>query len=263
MEKIIVYTCITGGYDTLMQPYLPADGFEFICFVGKGEKKAEKVGVWKIEEIPFDWDDRQLVSRYPKINPQSALPENSRWSLWIDGNIRIKDGSIYELCRDLQRKCVRYAGIRHPFNDCVYEEAVKCLVDRRDSFHNIFKTVRFLRKNAFPEHAGLMENNIIFRSHNDEAVVRFDRWWWECFLALSHRDQLTHSFCLKGTTELQADLLFPEGITARNHRGLEYVLHPKPELNWIQRKLKYGLNKPEAAILRAYIRLSRPKKTKE
>lgn len=257
MEKIIIYTCITGGYDSLKQPLATAEGFEFICFVQKGMKNAEYDGVWKLEEIPFEWDDLQLLSRFPKMNPHSVLPEDIHWSLWMDANIRITDGSIYQLCRGFQERGVKYAGVKHPFNDCAYSEALKCLYDRRDSLGNLLKTIKFLRKNHLKEHAGLMENNLIFREHFDPAVEEFDKWWWECMVLHSHRDQLTHTFCLLDTPSLKAEYLLPEGVTARNFPGLEYTGHPKKELDWWHRKMKYGLNKPEGLILKFYTRISK------
>lgn len=259
MDNIIIYTAITGGYDALPQPFLPAEGFEFICFVEKGAKRGERDGVWKFEEIPYGWEDMTLLARSQKLNPHTVLPENSVWSLWIDGNIRITDGSLYEICRDLQKRDVKLAGIKHPFNDCPYKEAEKCLKDRRESLLKTLKTVKFLRDGNLPEHAGLMETNIIFRKHNDPAVVEFDRWWWECLVKYSNRDQLTQTYCLLDTPQLEYEYMFPEGVSTRNFPGVEYVRHPSRKLNWLQRKLKYGMNKPELFILRSYIKLTRPK----
>ena len=51
MEKIAIYTCIIGGYDELQQPAVVEEGFDFICFVGPGERTAERVGVWEIREL--------------------------------------------------------------------------------------------------------------------------------------------------------------------------------------------------------------------
>ena len=257
MEKIFIYTCITGGYDSLMQPLLPAEGFEFICFVQKGAGLGERVGAWKIEELPFGWNDPVLLSRCPKMNPQTVLPEDSAWSLWIDGNIGIIGAGIYELCRKLQADDVKYAGIRHPFSDCAYVECERCLKNRRESLWNLLRTVHFLRGKGYPEHAGMMENNVIFRKHNDPAVVEFDQWWWECFVNYAHRDQLTHGFALADTPSLKTTLLFPEGISARNHPDLIYVKHPAEPLTWLQRKIKYGLHKPARWVLHLYILLTR------
>mgnify|MGYP003310593105 CR=1 FL=1 len=256
-ERIIIYTAITGAYDSLPQPFQPAEGFEFICFVEKGAKKSERDGVWRIEEIPFSWSDMTLLARSQKLNPHTSLPEDSRWSLWIDGNIRITDDSLYRICRELQKRDVKLAGVKHPFRDCPYEETLRCLADRRESLWKLLRLVRFLRRNNVPEHAGLMETNIIFRKHNDPTVVEFDRWWWECLVKFSNRDQLTQTFALLDTSGLEAEYIFPDGVSSRNFKGVEYVRHPAPELSFLQRKLKYGLNKPKLFMLRSYISLTR------
>lgn len=256
MNRLLIYTSITGGYDSLQQPYLPAEGIDFICYVSRGMKHSEYEGAWKIEEIPYDWGDMTLLARSQKMNPHTVLPEGYEYSLWIDGNIRIKDDSLYLVCRELMEKDVKFAGIAHPVRDCVYQEAVQILRDRRESLWTLLRAVTFLRRHHHPEHAGLMESNIMLRKHNDPVVVEFDLWWWECFLKFPRRDQLTQSFAMNDTEGMTWEYLFPKGVSARNFPGVEYLRHPSQELSWFRRKLKYGLNKPEAFILRAYIWLS-------
>lgn len=257
MEKITVYTCITGGYDTLMQPCPPPDGFEFVCFVRKGAGLQGRIGAWEIREAEWDCDDNTLLARHQKLNPHEVLPADTVWSLWVDGNIRIAGPDIYGICRDLQTRDVKYAGIRHPFNDCPYEEAVKCLRDRREKYGRLKKVVQLLRSHGVPEHSGLMETNMIFRKHRDPAVVEFDTRWWKYLSGYSNRDQLTHTLSLLETPSLNCEPLLPENFSARNFPGLEYVKHPSRPLNWMQGKLKYGLNRPQERALRRIIAKSR------
>ncbi len=254
MNNILIYTAITGGYDSLQQPFLPAEDFDFVCFVSHGMKRSDYEGVWRIVEIPYSWVDMTLLARSQKLNPHTVLPDGYDFSLWIDGNIRITDASIYDICRDLAARDVRFAGIRHPFRDCVYEEMEAVLRDRRESLGNIMRLAAFLCRERFPRHAGLMESNLIFRKHNDPVIVAFDRWWWECIVKFSVRDQLTQSFAIADTEGMSIQYLLPEGMTARNFPGLEYAGHScgKP-LTWMQRKMRYGLNRPKVLVLRLYI----------
>lgn len=256
-SRIIIYTAITGSYDSLKQPVVEPHGFDFICFVSRGMKKQEFEGVWKIEEIPYAWNDNILLSRSQKMNPHTVLPEGYDFSVWMDGNIRILDESFFNICRELRDSGVLYAGVKHPFRDCVFDEMPCILRDRRESLWTLLRAVTFLRRHHMPEHFGLMENNIIFRQHNHPDVVEFDRWWWECFLKFPRRDQLTHSFALYDTPALHAGYIFPDGVSARNFPGLEYIPHPSAPLSFLQRKLKYGLNKPQIAVLKAWIAISR------
>lgn len=252
MEKIIIYTCITGGYDSLQQPFLPAEGFEFICFVERGAKREERVGAWRIEEIPYGWNDDALLARSQKLNPHAILPEDSGWSLWIDANIRIVDDSIYRLCRELQAGNVPYAGIAHPSCDCAYEEAVRCMKEGRDGIWRLVGAVTFLRRAGVAEHSGLQDTSLIFRKHGDPAVMELDLWWWECLVHVSNRDQLTQVFALQDTPALSVSPLFPQGVSVATFSGLEKVVH-KPVLSPAQRLVRAIA----AFKLRAYVVISR------
>lgn len=256
MSGIAIYTCVTGGYDDLKQPLAPApEGFDFIQFVPKGEKTQDYKGVWKVEELPVSWDDPIITSRFPKLSPQTVL-EDYEYSLWIDGNVRIADRRVYQRCLELMEREVMYAGIKHPGRDCVYEECERVLKDDRESFRRLVKIVRYLRKNGLPRHAGLMENNVIFRRHNHPAVVEFDRLWMERFAEYSpRRDQLVHSLCLKDVPEMEYEYFLPEGQTAMNSPLFEYTRHPAPELTYLQRKWKYGRHNPERWLLHLYLQL--------
>lgn len=260
-SRIAVYTAVIGSYDSLNQPFEPAEGFDFICFVPKGMKTQERIGSWRIEELPVSWPDNTLTARFPKLNPQTVL-EGYDWSLWIDGNVAIADASVYSICRELQAGNVRYAGIRHPYRDCTYDEAVSILKNGREKLCVVLRAVRFLRKNAFPAHAGLQETNVLFRKHNDAAVLEFDRWWWECLLryAAGHRDQLMHSFCLSDTRSLDWTSFLPDGRSTRDYPGFEYMKHGKTVdtaacRRWPLRKSIYLGRNLKVFVLKLYLRL--------
>ena len=109
MDKCVIYTCIVGGYDPLRQPAATDPDFDFVCFVGKGEKTADRIGVWQIRELDCGISDPALLSRYPKMHPHLLLPGYGA-SLWIDGNIEILDGSIYDVLRAKFSSGVKYSG---------------------------------------------------------------------------------------------------------------------------------------------------------
>lgn len=255
MKRIAIYTCITDGYDTLQQPVLPApEGFDFIRFVPKGTKTSDRDGIWAVRELPVSWADPIITSRFPKLCPHSVL-EDYEFSLWIDGNVRIASQNVYDKCLELMQKGVQYAGIKHPRRDCVYEECERVLKDDRESFWRLLKIVRYLHKNGLPPHAGLMENNVIFRRHNHPAVIEFDRLWMERFCEHSpRRDQLVHSLCLKDVPAMEYEFFLPEGQTAMNSDLFEYTRHPAKELTFLQRKWKYGRHNPERWLLHLYIK---------
>ena len=124
MSKYVIYTCIVGGYDELLQPAVTDPDFDFVCFVGRGEKTADRIGAWAVREFDCGLEDLRIVSRYPKMHPHVLLPEYEA-SVWIDGNVRIMDGTIFEAVRARMADGSVYAGVRHPSRDCLYAEAWK------------------------------------------------------------------------------------------------------------------------------------------
>lgn len=220
---IAIYTCIIGGYDELQQPAVMDGGFDFICFVGKGEKSAERIGVWEIRELPESLGDPALDSRWPKMHPHLLLPDYE-CSVWIDGNVALLDGTLYRAARIKEAAGVKYSGVTHPNRDCAYEEARKCMDMKYLSVFGLLRVWLFLFFHGLPRHAGLMENNLIFRRHGDPDVVALDELWWDRVLHLSRRDQLSLRWCLKRCGVAWDDRLL-SGRNTRNHPGFKYLLH--------------------------------------
>lgn len=225
MENVVIYTCITGGYDKLLQPAVVEDGFDFVCFVGPGEKTCEREGVWEIRELDCGLSDPALLSRYAKMHPHVLFPEYEA-SVWIDGNIEILDGTLYRCVRTKVTAGVPYSGVPHYARDCSYAEAVKCRDMRYLNYFGLLKVWCWLFFNRLPRHAGLMENNLIFRRHNNPDVAAFDENWWNCVMKVSRRDQLSLMVCLR-KAGLRRDYLLPHSQSTRNNPGFRYLLHKK------------------------------------
>ena len=222
-DKIAIYTCIVGAYDELLQPRVLEEGFDFICFVGRGEKTADRIGVWEIRELPESTGNAALDSRWPKMHPHRLLPDYA-CSVWIDGNIALLDGSLYRAARSARSSGMLYGGVSHPARDCSYEEARKCFDMKYLTLAGLLRVWFFLAVHGLPRHAGLNENNLIFRRHNDPAVVTLDELWWDRVLHLSRRDQLSLMWCLR-RCGVARDFLLPPGRNTRNHPGFKYLLH--------------------------------------
>lgn len=225
MEKVAVYTCIIGRYDKLLQPASVEEGFDFICYVGKGEKDCDRDGVWEIRELPYENESRTLTARYAKMHPHALLPDYE-YSLWIDGNISIESDAVYGIIREKIEKGVLFAGVQHPSRDCIYAEAEKCRDMRYISYFKLAQLHLIYLFSGVKRHSGLMETNLILRKHNDAKVVQFDSDWWRKILTLCSRDQLSQMLVLH-RSGLGYDFLLPEGSSTRNHPGFKYLLHKK------------------------------------
>lgn len=222
-NKKVIYTSIVGGFDSLIQPPAIDSSFDYICFVKKGHSQSRQQGVWKIEEIPFECSDSRKLSRYPKLLPHKLLSQYN-YSLWIDGNVSINDARLYEIIDKKIEDGILYSGVNHWGRDCAYDEAAGIANKVKEPLFSLAKTVRFLRKERFPKHYGLYENNVILRKHNNQKIVDFDNLWWDLFCKYAKRDQLCHPYCYK-KFGLDFDYLLPKEYCARNHPYFTYVKH--------------------------------------
>ena len=226
MKKLAIYTCITGGYDPLIQPVDVVPWCDFICFVPEGEERKGSDGVWQLRSFSGFHGSPAAMSRYPKMHPTELLPEYE-YSLWIDGNVGIASAGFYDVLAGLMDKGVLYAGIPHPGRDCAYEEAAACVRGGKSGLRPMLAAVGTLSAAGLPRHAGLWENNVILRRHSDSAVAALDRRWWELYLGCG-RDQLVLPLCLREAGIIPVPLL-PSGESARNSAFLSYRYHDRPE----------------------------------
>ena len=220
--KKVVYTCLTGNYDTLLQPLAIRDDWDYICF--SDCLSGNRAGVWQIRSIPNQCKDVILSSRFPKLLPHKVLPEYD-WSVYHDANMQIADEGFYEIISDHIENGDKICQVPHPWRDCIYKEIAECYRSGHFGYLKARAIRRHLLKDGFPAHYGLYENGLILRKHNDPDVIAADRMWWELFHKGARRDQLSLSY-VYWKLGLKPALLFGEGINARNSSHINYYPHP-------------------------------------
>ncbi len=221
MKRLVIYTCITGGYDTLPDPSAVCPYIDYVCFTDSPTPVTE--GVWEFRPLSRRERTATLTSRWHKLHPHELFPD-CEYTLWIDGNVTIADVRLYDRLESMMTSGVTIAGLRHPSRDDVYEEALRILHGRRETLPNVMNTARFLRREGMPRHFGLYESNVILRRHGDPGVIAFDNLWWDMLHRFSGRDQLSQTYCL-WKTGLSYDLILPDGSNVRNHPFFGYTLH--------------------------------------
>ena len=85
MSKVI-YTAIIGGYDTLVEPDYKPDGWDFVCFTDRDLKS----DTWEIRKTLPLYTDNTRTARKHKLLAHRLFP-NHEYSLWIDGNIKVRN----------------------------------------------------------------------------------------------------------------------------------------------------------------------------
>lgn len=189
----VVYTCITGGYDKLIEQEYKFPNYRYICFTDNKELISKKhSNGWEIFPLCFDKLDNTRNNRWHKVHPHKLFKDFSQ-SVYIDSNINILTPYLYETIKEKNQNIIIP---KHFARTCVYKECKACIASENDTETNINKMVEFLRQENMPENYGLNENCIIYRRHNSSEIVKMMEEWWNFIENYTKRDQLSLSYVL-------------------------------------------------------------------
>lgn len=189
-SKLVVYTALFGNYDDLIEPKEKFEGCDFICFT---DQKHLTSDIWEIRLIEESDLPPNMMNRKYKILPHLFLSEYE-WSLYVDANIAILGNSM-----DLANKYLSMYDMavpKHFARDCVYDEAKECVILGKTKYEETKKQMNTYEKEGFPKNFGLGENNMLFRKHNSEKVLKLMNEWWEELNTQTKRDQLSLAYVL-------------------------------------------------------------------
>ena len=222
--KKVIYICLFGKYDQLLQPLVIDNSFDYICFSNDFEE--ERIGVWEIRKIHYgSIANSSRLSRYAKILPYQVLSEYD-YSLYLDANIQIKESSLYDVVNERIAEGHLVCQVPHLVSDCTYDEIRKAYFAGRVSLKEAQKHYQHLVSNKFPIKYGLFENNILLRKHNNRKIIEISDAWWEEYISFSKRDQ----FCLMYVYwkhNYMPNYLFDSIHNVRNVESLRYLYHLK------------------------------------
>lgn len=188
MNKIVVTTSITGGYDPLFDPIVVPPGVDFVCFTDTPDVYSKRK-VWQIRKITEPDRDPVRTARKYKILLHRYLPEYE-YSIRIDGNY-IWKGADATLGLKMYLQDVNAAFYKHPQRHCVYSEGNYCMRARKDDAVIIQKHLAQYHKEGYPKAAGLLATGMIWRKHNEPDMVSFQNEWWRHVRLGSRRDQIS------------------------------------------------------------------------
>ena len=196
VPKVVVYTCITGGYDDIIEPTYVTPGVDYVCFT---DDKTLKSKAWRFRPIPEELLSYSKVKqqRGVKILAHRYLPE-SDIGVWVDGAVIVK-GNIDEYLKSLDLDQYSVFIPEHPARKCIYAEKEICVRIRKikgDDVALADKQMKRYRDEKFPENYGLVQSNIMVRRHNDEYSKELMEKWWSELKDYSHRDQLSFNYAL-------------------------------------------------------------------
>lgn len=192
--KIVVYTSIFGGYDTILEPYYVSDMCDYFIIT---DQKVPEESVWKkitVENVDeFEKMDDYHKSKFCKMMPHILFPEYD-YSIWVDGNVQIV-ADLVPLVDRMEDKTAM-ATFRNPLHDCIYTEKNFLICKNAANYEQLEAQVNLYRENGFPRHFGMREFSIIVRKHSDKLCQKLMKQWWKHVNEYTMRDQISFPYIL-------------------------------------------------------------------
>ena len=226
MNKTIIYTVITGNYDTIKQPLVIEEGVEYYLFTNNPEIK--DVGVWKVVQISSEqWQGRTerenniLLSRKVKMLAHKYLPKECELGIYVDADMLIKE-PLTKLLNDLHEDTL-FAACRHSYCGSVREEIEDLIAKGMVDATQVENQWQLYAEWGFKDNLGISENGLLIRRHSDARVTQLMELWWEEYQNGCLRDQVSLMPCIYRTGFMPYFQFIEMNI--RNNNFVEVMRH--------------------------------------
>ncbi|WP_068539558.1 glycosyltransferase domain-containing protein [Olegusella massiliensis] len=195
-KKVVVYSCITGGYDIPLEPLMEVPQLDYVMFLSATDTLDSTK--WDIRPIPTaiqKLGNNTLINRYIKLHPHELFENDYDVAIYIDGNVQaISDLSYYA---DIIHPQAGIALHYHRTRSSIADEVIACSALGKGSLPKMQAQVNAYRERGFPTDYGLLECNIIAVDlHSDLSKKLISEWWKEYCYFDSGRDQLALPYVL-------------------------------------------------------------------
>jgi len=201
INKQVIYTCLTGNYEKLVNPSVVSEDFDYVCFTDNMNLLSN---VWKLKPIPNELLHLSKVKqqRCIKICPHKYLSEYET-SIWVDACIDIV-GDMKEFLNSCCSDDNNSIFIpKHPNRNCIYEEMKACFSLKKDTMDNMEPQINKYKEEKYPSNNGLVQSNIVIRKHNNKQCIEVMEIWKNELITHSHRDQLSFNYALWKTNNYE------------------------------------------------------------
>ena len=189
--KVVVYTCITGKYDDLIEPLIKVENIDYIAFTDIPECNSN---IWEKREIPkhiADCNNNIFINRYIKFHLKELFKNSEyEYAIYIDGNIKVIS-DLTDFVYGINDK-TGLAIHRHQYRDCLYDEIEVCRLIKKGNYKKMKEQKEKYKNEGFPKKFGLYECNVIVSDlKNENAREILDAWWDDFKNSESYRDQVS------------------------------------------------------------------------
>lgn len=193
-SKIVIYTCITGNYDEVIEPVILETKCEYVLFTNNKDIKSKN---WQIRLIPDEINKlgtNAEINRYIKMHPKEFF-EDFDYSIYVDGNIKIIS-NISTFVDSINKK-TGLAIHKHGSNICIYQEIKDCITRKKGNKNKLKEQYKKYMNQGFPKKFGMFQCSIIASDlHNINSIKILNDWWNEYIISKSSRDQIALPYVL-------------------------------------------------------------------
>ena len=198
-KNMIVYTCITNGYDKFPKNNYYHPDVKYVCF--HDGTIDTTIGPWEYVELnkenfPTFLTDAELncprrLSFFPKANPHLFFPPGSN-TIWID--------ACYQHTRDFitkARRCFPFTMLRHASKFSYFDEMLEGFTCAFFSYEDAITLTKKLKKYGYNFRTyGSPLGSIVYRTMTAN-MRKFNKLWYEWSLVGCNRDQIAFDAALK------------------------------------------------------------------
>jgi len=236
VDDMIVYSCITDGYDEIPDQYYDPD-VRYVMFHDGTINIPEPWEAIDIRDYCSETNPR-LLSFYPKAMPHLFFPQGSN-TVWVDG--------CYVMTKEFienSRRLFPHTIVRHP-------KGLLFVGEMLEGFDNNYYT----REDGIELTMKLKESGYRFSQYRsiqsifvwrtiDDDMIKFNELWWQWGIAGNPRDNIAHDVAL------QFSKLSPKIVKNRSSLGMLVG-----ELNKIGRRKSHPIIDGENSFQREIIKL--------
>ena len=192
-KRKVIYTCLTGEYDLLVNYHCISDDYDYVCFTDNPALlRLKTYGVWQLQPLVFSELDNSRNSRWHKMHPYELFPQYEE-SVWIDSNINILTDYIFNLIKNTKEDFILP---KHFYHDCIYDELKFIVQCKKDSADHMKALYDLYTEQDLPHHLGAPETNLLYRKHHNEKIIKMMRMWWDMIVRYSNRDQASFMYVM-------------------------------------------------------------------
>jgi len=173
--KGAVYTCLVKGEGQLPLPEYRNVLWDYICFTDRKDLDGKKAGAWEFRLLSEEDMQHPADAYYKyKVKPYEMLGEYD-FSFWVEPQVQI--AGPLEQFYEIYGRNASFVCFPSYDQDDLYDALAMSMTEDEENIRRRRKLMQY-RKEGFPAHYGLINTQLMFRSHRDEGLKRVMEDWW-------------------------------------------------------------------------------------